>query len=73
MHTFTTGGEAVAKFGTTVVLVAYNLGATLAPYASQAMSLMSGDASARNQMIITSLALGSIGLIILIFNKYMTV
>jgi hypothetical protein len=49
------------------------LGATLAPYASQAMSLMSGDASARNQMIITSLALGSIGLIILIFNKYMTV
>lgn len=73
MHTFTTGGEAVAKFGTTVVLVAYNLGATLAPYASQAMFLMSGDVSARNQIIITGLALGSIGLIILIFNKYMTV
>lgn len=73
MHTFTTGGEAVAKFGTTVVLVAYNLGATLAPYASQGISLLSGNTSASNQIIFTGVGLCSIGLVTLIFNKYMTV
>ncbi|MCC0782638.1 MFS transporter [Clostridioides sp. ES-S-0108-01] len=73
MHTFTTGGEEVAKFGTTVVLVAYNLGATLAPYASQAISFFSSNTSASNQIIITGLLLCCIGFITLIFNKYMTV
>ncbi len=73
MHTFTTGGEEVAKFGTTVVLVAYNLGATLAPYASQAISFFSGNTSASNQIVITGLLLCCIGFITLIFNKYMTV
>ncbi|HBG5343152.1 TPA: MFS transporter [Clostridioides difficile] len=73
MHTFTTGGEEIAKFGTTVVLVAYNFGATLAPYASQAISFFSGSTSASNQIIITGLLLCCIGFITLIFNKYMSV
>ncbi|MCC0630541.1 MULTISPECIES: MFS transporter [unclassified Clostridioides] len=73
MHTFTTGGEEVAKFGTTVVLVAYNLGATLAPYASQAISFFSSNTSASNQIIVTGLSLCCIGFITLIFNKHMTV
>ncbi|WP_260447757.1 hypothetical protein [Listeria ivanovii] len=73
MHTLTTGGEKVAKFGATVVLVAYNLGATLSPYASQIISRFSGSASADNQIIIMGLLLSAISLITLIFNKYMTV
>ncbi len=73
MHTLTTGGEEVAKFGTTVVLVAYNLGATLAPYASQAIAFFSGSTHASHQMLLTGVLLGLIGCLTLLFNKYMTV
>lgn len=73
MHTFTTGGEAVAKFGTTVVLVAYNLGATLAPYASQAITFFSGNQHASNQILITGILLGGIGLMLAFFNKKVTI
>ena len=73
MHTFTTGGEAVAKFGTTVVLVAYNLGATLAPYASQAITFFSRNQHASNQVLITGILLGGIGLMLAFFNKKVTI
>ena len=72
MHTLTTGGEEVAKFGTTVVLVAYNLGATLAPYASQAIAFFSGSTHASHQMLLTGVLLGMICCLTLLFNKYMT-
>ncbi|WP_271006826.1 MFS transporter [Listeria seeligeri] len=73
MHILTTGGEKVAKFGATIVLVAYNLGATLSPYASQFISSFSGNASAGTQIVIMGISLGCISVITLIFHKYMTV
>ncbi len=73
MHIFTSGGEQIAKFGTTVVLVAYNMGATLAPHASQVITIVSGNASAANQVIITGFLLLIISLIALVFNKHMNV
>uniref|UniRef100_UPI00403FB28F MFS transporter n=1 Tax=Candidatus Enterococcus willemsii TaxID=1857215 RepID=UPI00403FB28F len=73
MHTFTSGGENVAKFGTTVVLVAYNLGATLAPYVSQLISTVSRNSSASQQIIVTGFLLGVLGCFTLLFNKYMTI
>ncbi|MEE9754142.1 MFS transporter [Listeria seeligeri] len=73
MHILTTGGEKVAKFGATIVLVAYNLGATLSPYASQFISSFSGNSSAGSQIVIMGISLGCISVITLIFHKYMTV
>ncbi|KAF1302697.1 MFS transporter [Enterococcus saccharolyticus] len=73
MHTFTSGGENIAKFGTTVVLVAYNLGATLAPYVSQLISTVSRNSSASQQIIVTGFLLGVLGCFTLLFNKYMTI
>lgn len=73
MHTFTNGGDEVAKFGTTVVLVAYNLGATLAPYVSQLISTVSRNSSASQQIIVTGCLLGLLGCFTLLFNKYMTI
>lgn len=72
MHMFTTGGEEVAKVGTTIVLVAYNLGATLAPYVAQLITLISGNATASTQLMVCSGLFGIIGLITLLFNKQIT-
>ncbi|EOL41723.1 MFS transporter [Enterococcus phoeniculicola] len=73
MHTFTSGGQDAAKFGTTVVLVAYNLGATMAPYASQVISYFSGQTSAGNQMTIIGITLFGIGLFSLATNRFIKI
>ncbi|WP_228465426.1 hypothetical protein [Listeria seeligeri] len=59
--------------GATIVLVAYNLGATISPYASQFISSFSGNSSAGSQIVIMGISLGCISVITLIFHKYMTV
>lgn len=69
MHIFTTGGEQIAKIGTTIVLVAYNLGATLAPYISEVIASITGNTSARIQLMICAILFGLIGCITLLFNK----
>lgn len=73
MHILTTGGEQTAKFGATIVLVAYNLGATLAPYGSWLISVITGSTNAGSQIIVMGVLLCAISLITVIFHKYMTV
>ncbi|MBC1482654.1 MFS transporter [Listeria sp. FSL L7-1485] len=73
MHILTTGGEQTAKFGATIVLVAYNLGATLAPYGSRLISVITGSTNAGSQIIVMGVLLCAISLITVIFHKYMTV
>ena len=70
MHTFTSGGEAAAKFGATIVLVAYNLGATLAPYASQMLTYFGGYTNASTQLAITGGMLCLIGLGTFVTNRF---
>ncbi len=62
-HLLTTGGEAEAKFGTVVSIVAYNLGVTLAPYASRLLILVSGSETAGMQMILSGGLLCLIGVL----------
>lgn len=69
-HLLTTGGEAEAKFGTIVSIVAYNLGVTLAPYASRLLILVSGNETAGMQMILSGGMLCLIGMIALLGNKF---
>ncbi|KAF1299253.1 MFS transporter [Enterococcus sp. JM4C] len=71
MHIFTSGGEAVAKFGATVVLLAYNLGATAAPYASRMISSISGSLAAETQLLITGSLLCSLALLTLVLSYFM--
>jgi len=69
-HLLTTGGEAEAKFGTIVSIVAYNLGVTLAPYASRLLILVSGNETAGMQMILSGGLLVMIGIVSVIGNRY---
>ncbi|MGM0164105.1 MFS transporter [Enterococcus sp. DIV1059_2] len=69
-HLLTTGGEAEAKFGTIVSIVAYNLGVTLAPYASRLLILVSGNETAGMQMILSGVLLVMIGIVSGISNRY---
>lgn len=69
-HLLTTGGEAEAKFGTIVSIVAYNLGVTLAPYASRLLILVSGSETAGMQMILSGGLLCLIGVLAFLGNKY---
>lgn len=69
-HLLTTGGEAEAKFGTVVSIVAYNLGVTLAPYASRLLILVSGSETAGMQMILSGGLLCLIGVLAFLGNKY---
>ena len=69
-HLLTTGGEAEAKFGTIVSIVAYNLGVTLAPYASRLLILVSGNETAGMQMILSGGLLCLIGVLAFLGNKY---
>ena len=72
MHSFTSGGEKLAEVGTTIVLVAYNLGATSSPYISEGITLISQNSSATHQLFITGILYSVLGCIALIFNKKMS-
>lgn len=72
MHLFTSGGATLAKFGTTIVLVAYNIGATVSPYSIQLFAKVGDNLSASFQMIISAILLGLISVIAFVFNKKLT-
>lgn len=69
MHLFTSGGETLAKFGTTIVLVAYNIGATVSPYSIQMIAKIGGNLNASFQMTVSAILLGLISIIVFVFNK----
>ncbi|MEO1770515.1 MFS transporter [Candidatus Enterococcus ferrettii] len=68
-HLYTSGNEASSKFGTTVVLIAYNLGSTLSPYVIKIFESLSIDS--QPSILLTFAAAGfiGIGLITLVFNR----
>lgn len=68
-HLYTTGNEASSKFGTTVVLIAYNLGSTLSPYVIRIFESFSSGIQPSILLTFIAFGFGVLGFLTLIFNK----
>lgn len=69
MHILTNGSEEMAKLGTTIVLVAYNLGATVSPFTSRLIEILGNNFKASYQMTMIGTLLICLGFILLLFKK----
>lgn len=72
MNTFTNGGEKIAKLGTTIVLVAYNIGATLSPYISRFITRVSSKEVATFQLSMTAFSFFALAVIAVFVYKRMS-